>query len=73
VNTRVRRRENLSQIKGYRELIERIEAQLRGEGRVFVRFSGTEPVVRVLLEGRDRGEISRYAEEIAGFLERELS
>ncbi len=73
INTRVRRREELSQIKGYKELIVDIERRLRGDGRVFVRFSGTEPVIRVLVEGSDRAKISQYAEEIATLLERELS
>jgi phosphoglucosamine mutase len=73
INTRVSHREDLDKIKGYKELISKIEAKLEGEGRVFVRFSGTEPVVRVLLEGPDRHAISGYAEEIASFLEKELS
>jgi len=73
VNTRVRRREDLNSIKGYKECVAEIEKKLRGEGRVFVRFSGTEPVIRVLVEGPNRQEISRYAEEIASLLERELS
>jgi phosphoglucosamine mutase len=37
-----------------------------------VRFSGTEPVIRVLVEGPDKILISEYANEIASFLEREL-
>jgi phosphoglucosamine mutase len=73
INTRVRRREELSNIKGYRECVAEVERKLRGEGRVFVRFSGTEPVIRVLVEGPNRQDISRYAEEIAGLLEKELS
>ena len=73
INTRVRRREELEKIKGYKELIKEITEALKGTGRVFVRFSGTEPVVRVLLEGPDRQVISRYAEQIASLLERELA
>lgn len=73
VNTRVRRREELDKIPGYTELIKDITTRLNGEGRIFVRFSGTEPLVRVLLEGPDRAAISKYAEEIASLLERELS
>ncbi len=73
INTRVRSRVELDKIPGFTVLIENIEKRLRGEGRVFVRFSGTEPLVRVLVEGPDRKNISRYAEEIAGLLERELS
>lgn len=73
INTRVRRRDELTNIKGFNELMDRVQRDLEGVGRVFVRFSGTEPVVRVLVEGPDRAVIGRHAEEIAGLLERELS
>lgn len=73
VNLRVKRRMELSEINGYKELIKEIEKKLSGNGRVFVRFSGTEPVIRVLVEGTDKAQISQFAEEIASFLEKELS
>jgi phosphoglucosamine mutase len=73
INLRVKRRIELEEIDGYESLIKDIEKRLNGEGRVFVRFSGTEPVIRVLVEGPDKAQISSYAEEIASFLERSLS
>ncbi|MBO9666635.1 MAG: phosphoglucosamine mutase [Bdellovibrio sp.] len=73
INLRVKRRMELHDIKGYNELIKDIERKLAGNGRVFVRFSGTEPVIRVLVEGTDKTEITHFADEIASFLEKELS
>lgn len=73
INTRVSQRKELDTIPGYQKLIEKAESILKGDGRVFVRFSGTEPVVRVLVEGRDKLEIGRLAEEIAKFLQSELA
>lgn len=73
INCRVRNRKDLKEIAGYDELIADIEKRLEGEGRVFVRFSGTEPLLRILVEGPEKRTISTYAEEIAAFLERELS
>lgn len=73
INTRVNQRKDLSELSGYNKLIADAEAQLKGEGRIFVRFSGTEPVIRVLVEGRDKKQISRLAEEIARYLQSELS
>lgn len=73
VNCRVKERKELSSISGYDSLVQKISSQLQGKGRVFVRFSGTEPVVRVMVEGPNKKEIAAYAEEIAGFLEQHLS
>ncbi|MBV2167851.1 MAG: phosphoglucosamine mutase [Bdellovibrio sp.] len=73
INCRVKRRTELHELAGYNDLIRSIEKKLNGDGRVFVRFSGTEPVIRVLVEGPDKTQISQFAEEIASFLEKELS
>ncbi len=73
INCRVKTRKELSEIPGYKDLISKIENKLNGMGRVFVRFSGTEPVIRVLVEGENKSLINQYAEEIASFLEKELA
>ncbi len=73
INCRVKTRQELDKIKGYKALVESIEKKLSGEGRVFVRFSGTEPVLRILVEGPDKLLINEFAEEIANFLQKELS
>lgn len=73
INCRVKRRTELADIKGYQTLIDSIEKKLNGQGRLFVRYSGTEPLLRILVEGPDKIEITEYAEEIAQFLEKELS
>ena len=73
INCRVRRRQELNVMKGYKELIAEKEKELKGEGRLFIRFSGTEPLIRILVEGPSKAKISAIAEEIASFLEKELS
>ena len=73
INCRVRHRKDLHDIPGYNAMIQAIEAKLNGEGRLFVRFSGTEPVIRVLVEGPDKTAINQFADQIASFLEKELS
>lgn len=73
INTRVARRKDLNSLSGYKKIIESAEAELKGEGRVFVRFSGTEPVIRVLVEGRDKSQIDRLAEDITKYLQSEMS
>jgi phosphoglucosamine mutase len=72
VNARVKNRKDLKDIDGYSELLGRITDKLKGQGRVFVRYSGTEPLLRVLVEGHDKRAISAYAEEIAQFVQNQL-
>jgi phosphoglucosamine mutase len=55
-----------------REKIERINSELDGLGRVLVRPSGTEPVVRVLVEAENRVEAERLCGKIATLVSREL-
>jgi phosphoglucosamine mutase len=72
INLRVKKRRDLETIPGYLELVKKVTQTLGDNGRVFVRFSGTEPVVRVLVEGPDRIQINQFAGEIAELLEIEL-
>lgn len=53
--------------------IERIENLFRGEGRVVIRPSGTEPLVRVMIEGKDKDTIETVAKDLARFIEDKLS
>ncbi|HLR21458.1 MAG TPA: phosphoglucosamine mutase [Tissierellaceae bacterium] len=52
--------------------IERIENLFEGEGRVVIRPSGTEALVRVMIEGRDQDKITKIAEELASFIEERI-
>ncbi|WP_130861882.1 phosphoglucosamine mutase [Bacilliculturomica massiliensis] len=60
---------NHPQIK---EEIERLEKVMEGEGRVLIRPSGTEPLVRVMLEGKDTGSITKLAEDLAALITKNL-
>ena len=56
-----------------RETIARIEAEFANSGRVLIRPSGTEPLVRVMIEGKDQALIRRRAEELAALMEEKLN
>jgi phosphoglucosamine mutase len=45
--------------------ISKMEAILDGKGRILVRPSGTEPMIRVMIEGEDYGQIEKMADSIA--------
>ncbi|MCL2200093.1 MAG: phosphoglucosamine mutase [Defluviitaleaceae bacterium] len=50
-----------------------IESAMKGEGRILVRPSGTEPVVRVMLEGRDKNKIESHAKKLVEVIQKNLS
>ena len=71
-NVRVERREDLANLEGVQSRIQQAEAALEGAGRVLVRFSGTEPLVRVMIEGPDEATIHHWALEIAAAVRESL-
>ena len=52
--------------------IARLEEIMAGEGRVLIRPSGTEPLVRVMIEGKDIEQITKLAENLASLLTKRL-
>lgn len=75
VNARIKN-ENKNRYMEYPEIkseIERIEKLLDGSGRVLIRPSGTEPLVRVMLEGKEEGQIRELATNLANLIQEKLS
>lgn len=64
MNVKTRDRVDL-QTPAIRSAVESIEQHLAGRGRVLLRLSGTEPVVRVMVEGEDAALTQQFAESIA--------
>lgn len=54
------------------DAVARIEEGLEGRGRVLLRYSGTEPLCRVMVEGQDADKVRVYANELAGIVEKAL-
>lgn len=52
--------------------INEVEAEFSGKGRVLIRPSGTEPLVRVMIEGEDQEKITAYAKELAQLIEERM-
>ena len=73
VNVKVREKKPLESLEDVVKLIETIERTLGQDGRVLVRYSGTEAKVRVMVEGPDASAIQTYADDIARALERACS
>ncbi|MBN1208606.1 MAG: phosphoglucosamine mutase [Myxococcaceae bacterium] len=73
LNVVVKERRELGELPEVMKVIQGVEQRLGSEGRVLVRFSGTEPKVRILIEGEDAARNEAYAKEIAEALSRALS
>jgi phosphoglucosamine mutase len=65
VNVRVREKPPIGEVPPVAEAMHRVEAALSGRGRLLVRYSGTEPLLRIMIEGQDQATVQAWAEEIA--------
>ncbi|MFL6527200.1 MAG: phosphoglucosamine mutase [Chthoniobacterales bacterium] len=64
-NLRVREKMPIDKIPNVPQLVADAEQELKGKGRVLLRYSGTEPKIRLLIEGRELSQIDRQANRIA--------
>lgn len=65
VNVRVKDKVPVDTVPQISAAMARVEAALAGRGRVLVRYSGTEPLLRIMIEGEDQATVQAWAEEIA--------
>ena len=72
VNVKFRERKPLDQLPGVQEQIRSAEAAFGDQGRVVVRFSGTEPLARVMVEGPDEASVHHWADRIASAIREEI-
>lgn len=72
-NVAVSRQPPLDQVPGLDSLVRQTQNELGDEGRVLLRYSGTEPLARVMLEGRDADRIEDLASALANHLDQVLN
>jgi len=71
VNVDVKKRIDFEVMPNVMEKINKAKKKLKDNGRVIVRYSGTESIARVMVEGSDEKEIKKYAKEIADEIKKE--
>jgi len=72
LNVRVREKKDLQAVPEIADSMRRVEERLAGNGRLLVRYSGTEPLLRVMIEGQDQHEIQGWAAEIVSTVKEHL-
>lgn len=72
VNVRVKQRSDYLQVPAIAAAIQRVDEALAGHGRLLIRYSGTEPLLRIMLEGKNQVEIRGWADEIAAAVKEQL-
>ena len=72
LNVPVTQKPSLDEFPKLAEAIARVEGELGDEGRVLLRYSGTEPLARVMVEGPDNARIQQHARDLAGLIEAEI-
>jgi phosphoglucosamine mutase len=72
VDVRVDEKKPIESLSAVTEAVERVEAELDGRGRVLIRYSGTEPKARIMVEGDDEDQVGSYANDLAAELQRAL-
>lgn len=73
INIQCHRRLDLQAIPGIQQAVQHAEKALAGKGRVLLRSSGTEPVVRVMVEGEEKLQVQRLAQALAKSVEAEVN
>jgi phosphoglucosamine mutase len=72
-NVRVREKKPFEQLDGVNRFVAEAEAELKAQGgRLLLRYSGTEPKARLLLEGRDKAVLDKWSEKICGAIQRQI-
>jgi len=72
LNVRVREKVDLKTVPAVAATIDVVESRVAGQGRLLVRYSGTEPLLRVMIEGRQQDEIRAWAQEIVDVVKEHL-
>ncbi len=72
VNVRVKERKDVNSVPAIAAVIDRVTKAMDGQGRLLIRYSGTEPLLRIMIEGKDDATIKGWAEEIAAVVRAEL-
>ena len=71
-NVKVKEKRNLSEFPEIEKRIREIEKTLEQSGRILIRYSGTEPLLRIMVEGEDETKLHRFAQDLVELVEKRI-
>ena len=71
-NVRVKEKKDFKTIPAVWKKIKKAQKRLEGEGRLVMRYSGTEPLARVMVEAKSKAEIKKTAADISNAIKKEI-
>jgi len=71
-NVEVKEKKNLSEFPEIEKKIREIEKSLGHSGRILIRYSGTEPLLRIMVEGEDETKLHRFAQDLVELVKKQI-
>jgi phosphoglucosamine mutase len=71
-NVEVKEKKNLSEVPEIEGRIKKIEKSLGNSGRILIRYSGTEPLLRIMIEGEDETKLHRFAQDLMDLIKKHI-
>jgi phosphoglucosamine mutase len=71
-NIKVKEKQDFEKIPGFHKKLKEVEELIGSKGRVFVRYSGTEAIARVMIEGEDLNVIKTYADDLISIIKENI-
>jgi phosphoglucosamine mutase len=72
VNVKVKAKRPFAEVAAIQKVVQDVESALSSQGRLLLRYSGTEPLARVMIEGKSQAEIEEYAATLANVIRQTL-
>ena len=71
-NVRINKRVNIDEVESIQKAVKDVEKKMADKGRVLLRSSGTEPLIRVMVEGEKLGDVVKYADQLVDVVKKSL-
>ena len=71
-NVRVNKKVNIDEVESIQKAVKDVEKKMAGKGRVLLRSSGTEPLIRVMVEGENLDDVIKYADQLVDVVKKSI-